>query len=359
MPTTPLFALHEALGARLEEHSGWGMPADYGDPAGEHRAGREGAVLMDLSHRGKLRLSGSDAAKFLQGMLSNRVEELSPGEGVYNTFLTRRGKFVADMHLYRRENDFAADLPPGLASVFAEAIDMYIIMDQVEVEEVTESLCGLGLFGPASARCLKEAGLGAEGLAEHGHRDVEGVHIARELWTGEDGYLLWAPPERAEALWTDFSNGGARPAGTTAFGTMTLEAGTRLFGVDMDSNINPMQAGLETTAIDFEKGCYIGQEVIAKIKYLGQVNRGLAGICLEGNLVPSRGAQVEMNGEEVGTLTRAAYCPTLEHVAALGLIHRKAMEPGTALSVREGGKEISAEVAPLPFFRNPALEIQA
>jgi len=358
MPYSPLISLHESLGARLEEHSGWKIPNNFGDPAGEHLTGRKEAVLIDLSHRGKILISGPDSAKFLQGMLSNRAENLSPGEGSYNTFLTRQGKFVTDMHLFCCEHGFAADLPPGVASAFAKAIDMYIIMDQVKIEDFTESQCGIGLFGPGSPKILKDVGLGAGGLAEHGHHEIDGIHIAREFWTGEDGYLLWVQQKRAESLWTELSNCGARPAGTSTFGTMTLEAGTRLFGIDMDSNINPMQAGIEATAIDFEKGCYIGQEVIAKIKYLGQVNRGLVGIHLDGNLVPSHGARVDLNNEEVGILTRAAYCPTLEHVAAFGLIHRKAMEPGTAFSIWECEEKIHAEVVSLPFFRNPALNAQ-
>jgi folate-binding protein YgfZ len=127
----------------------------------------------------------------------------------------------------------------------------------------------------------------------------------------------------------------------------------------MGADINPMQAGLEARAIDFEKGCYIGQEVIAKIKYLGQVNRGLTGVRLEGNRVPPAGAIVEMEGEEVGSLTRAALSPTLGKILAFGLLHRKAMEPGTPLSVRDGGGEIAGEAAALPFYKNEALDIPA
>lgn len=328
------------------------MPADFGNPASEHLASRKSAAVIDLSHRGKLRISGPDAPKFLHGMLSNRVEDLRPGEGVYATFLTRQGKFVADLHLYRGPDYFEADLAPGMASVFSEAIDKYIIMDQVEIEDLTTSQASLGLFGPDSLKILKSAGLDPGKLPEHGHVNIEGTTIAREPWTGDEGYLLTTSSDSAESLWDALSEAGATPAGLTAFETLTLEAGTPLFGLDMNSNINPMQAGLETTAIDFEKGCYIGQEVIAKIKYLGQVNRGLCGIRLSGEQIPPAGAKVEANGEEVGTLTRAAYCPTEAQTLAFALLHRKAMDTGCQVTVLDEDISLTGEVAALPFYKN-------
>jgi folate-binding protein YgfZ len=352
MPDTPLLARHQALGANLTLTMGWQVPADFGNPASEHLASRESATLIDLSHRGKLRISGPDAPKFLHGMLSNRVEDLRPGEGVYATFLTRQGKFVADLHLYRGPERFEADLAPGMATVFSEAIDMYIIMDKVEMEDLTTSQASLGLFGPNSLKILKSTGIDPGELPEHGHIDIEGTTIAREPWTGDEGYLLTTPSNNTENLWDGLIEAGATPAGLTAFETLTLEAGTPLFGPDMNSNINPMQAGLETTAIDFNKGCYIGQEVIAKIKYLGQVNRGLCGIRLSGERIPSAGAKVEANGEEVGTLTRAAYCPTEGQNLAFALLHRKAMDTGCQVTVLDGEVSLTGEVADLPFYKN-------
>ncbi|MBT3351799.1 MAG: hypothetical protein HOC91_05810 [Nitrospinaceae bacterium] len=352
MPDTPLIKKHQALGATLTLSEGWQVPANFGNPATEHLASRESAAVIDLSHRGKLRFSGPDTPKFLHGMLSNRAEDLLPGEGVYSTFLTRQGKFVADLYLYRKPESFDAILAPGMAAVLSEAIDMYIIMDQVEVEDISISQAALGLFGPESQKILKGAGLDPGELPEHGHIDIEGITIAREPWTGDEGYLLTIPIERSENLWDALLKGGAIPAGLTAFETLTLEAGTPLFGLDMNSNINPMQAGLETTAIDFEKGCYIGQEVIAKIKYLGQVNRGLCGIRLIGEQIPPTGARVEANGEEVGSVTRAAYCPTEGQTLAFALLHRKAMDTGCQVSVHDGDISLNGEVTTLPFYKN-------
>ncbi|MEE9240841.1 MAG: hypothetical protein V3U53_06610, partial [bacterium] len=122
MPASSLLSRHQAQGARLTEEAGWQMPANFGDPAAEHLTCRKSAIVMDLSHRGKIRISGPDAVGFFHGMLSNQVEGLKPGEGVYTTFLTRQGKFITDMNLYRREDDLAADLAAGMAAVFAPAI---------------------------------------------------------------------------------------------------------------------------------------------------------------------------------------------------------------------------------------------
>lgn len=355
MPESPLHARHQADGARFTEEAGWQMPADFGDAAAEHLACRAGAVAIDLSHRGKVRISGPDAVKFLHGMLSNRVEGLNPGEGVYTTFLTRQGKFIADMNLYKREEDLAVDLAPGMDTVFAEAIDMYIIMDQVEVDIVTKAQCLLGVFGPEARKILNKAGWSVPPLGEHGHALVDGVMVARELWTGEDGYLLTAPSDRAEPLWEALKLAGARPAGLNAFETLTLEAGVPLFGKDMDANINPMQAGLETRAIDFEKGCYVGQEVIAKIKYLGQINRGLVGLLIDGETRPGPGDKVFLDKNEVGTLRRCAFGPTVEGIIAFGFLHRDAMASGTKVRVHSNGSDLSGRVVDLPFYRNESL----
>ncbi|MEK6711077.1 MAG: aminomethyltransferase family protein [Nitrospinota bacterium] len=351
MPATPLLARHQKAGARLAEEAGWRMPLDFGDAEAEHRACREGAIVMDLSNRGKLAFSGPDAPAFLHGMLTNRVQDLTPGEGVYAAFLTRQGKFVSDLHLYRGEGELLALVPAGLSAPLAEALDHFIIMDQVEVADRTEALCALGVFGPKAPAAVRQAGLPWPGLPEHGHVTRDEVLSARELWTGEEGCLLLAPASRAEGLWDALAAAGARPAGLRALETLTLEAGVPLFGPDMGPEVNPMQAGLEARAIDFQKGCYVGQEVIAKIKYLGQVNRGLAGIRLEGSETPPAGAGVWHGGEEAGEVTRAALSPTLMGGIAFAYLRRKALEPGTAVRVRWEGGECPGRVAELPFYR--------
>ncbi|MDA0999344.1 MAG: hypothetical protein O2807_02340 [bacterium] len=355
MPESPLMELHEARGARFIEEAGWKMPADFGDPGAEHRAGREGAALIDLSHRGIVRFSGPDAESFLHNMLSSQVVGLRPGEGRYGTFLTRQGKLIADLTLYRTESGFLAELAPGAAPAFMEAIGHYIIMDQVEVEDLTGALCAIALSGPKARACLAQAGLPAPDAAEHSHCPSGGTLIARELWTGEEGFFLIAPHGETRAHWERLVENGAVPAGLTAFGSLSLEAGVPLFGIDMDGTVNPMQAGLETRAIDFGKGCYVGQEVIAKIKYLGQVNRGLAGIRIEGEILPPNGAKIWKDGDEVGTLTRAAHSPTLGKIISLSYLHRNAMAAGTEVTIRFNDSELAGCVAELPFYRSAAL----
>lgn len=363
MPESPLMPFHEAAAARFIEAAGWKIPADFGDPAAEHLACRKGAAIIDLSHRGAVRFSGPDTVTFLHNMLSNQVEGLQPGEGRYGTFLTRQGKLISDLTLYRTGDGLLAELPPGAAPIFIEAIGNYIIMDQVEVENLTGSLCTIGLFGPKASDYLAQAGISVPEEGEHSHLSSAGTLIARELWTGEDGYLLLAPgllaPDaQAPDLWKRLTEAGAAPAGLTAFESLSLEAGVPLFGKDMDDNVNPMQAGLEERAIDFSKGCYVGQEVIAKIKYLGQVNRGLAGILIDGETVPPEGAKVWRGGKEVGALTRAAHSPTLGKIISLSYLHRNAMAPGTEVRIRSNGAELPGQVTELPFYRPPASAIR-
>jgi folate-binding protein YgfZ len=129
-----------------------------------------------------------------------------------------------------------------------------------------------------------------------------------------------------------------------------MEAGIPLFGRELGPDVNPMQAGLEDRAVDFEKGCYIGQEVIAKIKYLGQVNRGLVGIRIAGNVVPPEGARVMFDKRETGVITRAIFSPTLEGVIAFAYLHRDAMVPGTRVEIQFNDGIFEGEVSRLPFF---------
>ena len=351
MPATPLLALHQAANAEFIEEAGHQIPASFGDAASEHLACRESAILVDLSHRGCLRFSGSDTEEFLHRMLSNRVKELEPGEGAYNTFLTRQGKFISDMYMYKGETSILASVAPGTADTLAEEIDRFIIMDQVEVANETETSFCIGLFGPESREIIAKAGMGELALEEHGHAMSGDVVVARELWTGENGYLLVGPREEAESLWRTLLDAGAKPAGIASFESLTLEAGVPLFGKDMTSAVNPMQAGLEEKAIDFEKGCYIGQEVIAKIKYLGQVNRGLVGLKVSAENTPEPGAAVYSDEKNIGSITRSAYCPTLDAILAFSYLPRAHMEPGAEVRVDCRGDDAKATVESLPFYR--------
>lgn len=351
MSATPLLDLHQAASADLLEEAGCQIPASYGNAVAEHLACRESAVAIDLSHRGNLCFSGPDTDEFLHRMLSNRVKELMPGEGAYNTFLTRQGKFISDLYMYKFDAFVVASVAPGLADTLAEEIDRFIIMDQVEVANETENSFCFGLFGPSSREIITKMNMGDPSPEEHGHTTSGNMMIARELWTGEDGYLLMGPREEAEPLWCALSNAGAKPAGVTAFESLTLEAGVPLFGKDMTSAVNPMQAGLEEKAIDFEKGCYIGQEVIAKIKYLGQVNRGLVGLKISGKTTPEPGAAVYSDGKNIGSITRAAYCPTVDAVLAFSYLPRSQMEPGAEVRVDCDGVDAKATVESLPFYR--------
>ncbi len=352
MSATPLLALHQEANAVFIEEAGWQIPASFGDAAAEHLACRESAVVIDLSHRGNLCFSGPDTEEFLHRMLSNRVKELMPGEGAYSTFLTRQGKFISDLYLYKFDSHVVASVAPGMADTLAEEIDKFIIMDQVEVaNETINSFC-LGLFGPYSREIFAKAGMGAPSPEEHGHTTSGNMMIARELWTGEDGYLLMGPRDEAESVWRALSESGAKPGGVAALESLTLEAGVPLFGKDMTSAVNPMQAGLETKAIDFDKGCYIGQEVIAKIKYLGQVNRGLVGLKLSGEGTPKPGAAVNSDENNIGSITRSAYCPTVDGILAFSYLPRAQMEPGTQVKVDCRGTEAEATVESLPFYQN-------
>ncbi len=355
MSNTPLLALHQDAKAQFIEEAGWQIPAAFENAVSEHLACRESAIVVDLSHWGNLRFSGLDREEFLHRMLSNRIKELQRGEGVYNTFLTRYGKFISDLYMYKHETFIAAILAPGMADTLANEINKFIIMDQVKITNETKTSFCFGLFGPDSRKVISRAGMVVPSLNEHDHITCDNVMIAREMWTGEDGYLLAGPREAAESVWQSLLHGGANQAGVSAFESLTLEAGTPLFGKDLTSAVNPMQAGLEEKAIDFEKGCYIGQEVIAKIKYLGRVNRGIAGLRIKSEVVPEQGAGVFFNSQHIGSITRSAYCPTVGGVLAFSYLPRAQMEPGTDVRVDCRGYDVRAIVDTIPFYQRENL----
>ncbi|MBI4715431.1 MAG: aminomethyl transferase family protein [Nitrospirae bacterium] len=382
MKKLPLHDKHAALGARFTEFNGWEIPSRYDDPVGEHQAVRQTAGLFDLSHRGKIRIDGRDRVKFLQGLVTQDIPKLKEGEGTYAVITTLKGHMVSDVRVLALSEAFLLEVEPGYEKPVLDHLNRYAVVSNVVIKEVTEDWGLLSIQGPAS-RTVLEGWLGSslnlEKEFDHTAWDIPGVtgtageagrfRIVRaprfgsqhgpqtELQTEPqpemNGYDLWIPADRTIAVWDSLRASGAaaslRPAGMATLETLRIEAGIPRFGADMNEETIPLEAGLAHRAISFEKGCYLGQEPIARIHFRGHVNWHLTGLTLEGEGLPHSGDKLYKDDKEVGWLTSIAFSPALQKPIALGYVHRGHQEPGESLQVESSGKRTTALVAAIPF----------
>jgi folate-binding protein YgfZ len=348
----PLDDEHRAQGAVMRETSGFVVPAHYGDVTAEHRAAREGTGLIDRSFVGKATVTGRDRQTFLHGMLSNEIKSLAPGQGIGAAFLDAHGKVMALLDVYVLEDRLLLELPPGLTDQTLQLLDKYLISEKAYFEAADESYCVLGAEGPGARALLSILG-GRDvdpGPYEHVEVSIAGapVRVIGRSQTGGPGYQCWTMAFHGAALWRALVESGARPVGTDALNVLRIEAGIPWYGHDVDETVILPETRLEHL-VSYNKGCYIGQEVVARVKYRGHVNRALTGLVLDGDRVPESGAKVLDDGKEIGRVTSAVRSIALGQPIALGYVRREHGAPGTAVSVHAGGASIPARVARLPF----------
>ena len=374
MKTTPLYAIQEQLGAKFaEKHSGWKIATEFADPLSEHRAVRHAVGIADVSYRGRHRVTGEDRATFLHRIISNTVEGLSAGQGAYALILTHRGKIIAELNISVLADSIAIDTAPETRESLFNALDKYIVADDVELVDVTEETGAIAVHGPESAGLL-QATLGLldlSGLPARGNvvrtpdsRFEHDLFCVRTDNTGEIGWTLYTDAEALRALWelliatgADFS---AAPVGWTALEALRIEAGVPRFGTELTDSVIPLEAELEH-AIDFEKGCYIGQEIVARMKYRGHPNRLLRGIVLDADPESpecpglSFGTPIFKAEREIGWVTSATFAPSLQRFVALGYVRMVATEAGSRVHVETSDGRVEGSVTCLPFpFNEPA-----
>jgi len=349
-----LTALHLGQGAVMEETCGWLLPAHYGDPAAEHRAVREGVGLADRSLVGKAVVTGRDRAAFLHGMVTNDIKGLQPGQGCPAAFLDAHGKVVSLLSVYALEDRLLIELPPGSTEKVLQVIDHFLISEKAYFEAADEAFIVLSIQGPRSPALIERLAGRALDLAPYAHVEVNmagaPVRVIRRAELGGAGFQCWVAPEHGEALWRALREGGARPVGVGAWEVLRVEAGVPLYGHDVDETVILPETRLEAL-VSYTKGCYIGQEVVARVKYRGHVNRALAGLVLEGARVPRHGATLHAEGKEIGRVTSAVRSLALGAPIALAYVRREHLDPGTAVSIHDGDAQLPARVAALPFVQ--------
>jgi folate-binding protein YgfZ len=306
----------------------------------QYRQLREECGLLDRSGRGVLLVSGPDAADYLQGQLTNDVEALEPGEGQHTALLDRKGHLQGYLRLLRpgTEPSYLLDTEPEALAATLRHLRMYMIGREVEVADVTEERAILSLIGPRSAEIATTPTLPEHANEETAIADVECLAVGTR-----EGIDLIADAVDRERLRKALLAAGAVEVAAEAAEILRIESGTPRFGAEMGTETMPAEAGIVADAISFTKGCYIGQETVARLHYKGRPNRHLRGLRL--SRAAEAGAALRLGEKEVGRLGGAAVSPSLGPIG-LAIVRREA-EPGAELAVGEDG--VTARVVALPF----------
>jgi tRNA-modifying protein YgfZ len=316
--------------------------SSVGTSSNEYRTITEAAGLLDRSERGKLALSGPDGKAFLQGQVSNDVEALSTGEGCYAAFLTPKGKMLGDLRILDSGDELLLDTERVALHELFNMIRRFSVGYQVELHKRTLECGLLSLVGPASDAIARAAELPE---TEHAHIPVDiGESRARAIRT-DVGVDLLCDASDVEALIAVLHDAGAAPVSEEAVECLRIEHGRPRYGIDLDDTVIPQEAGLNERAVSFTKGCYVGQETVARLHYRGKPNRHLRGLRLSAPAV--RGAQVTFEGRAVGQLGTVAVSPRFGAIA-LAFV-RRAVPVGASVAVDSGSSDVAAEVVELPF----------
>ncbi len=300
------------------------------------------AGVLDLSNRSRLCLLGADRAKFLHGQVTNDITDLAENTGCYAALVNAKGKMESDLFAYRLTDEILFDFEPGLAAAVQARLEKFIITEEVEVADAAPHFGLLSVQGPTAAAIMAALQLPAPEAELALEKTADEIYIINQPRLGSNGFDLFVPVDLFEQVKGQLLE-HAPLSGEAAFEKARVLATIPRFGIDLTSNNLPPEGGLEARAISYAKGCYIGQEVIARIRTYGQVQRVLRGLKLNGAATVCD--EIFHGEKKVGELSSVITAPD----AALALIRREANEPGTALRVETKNGSVNAEVATLPF----------
>ncbi|MBI2503825.1 MAG: aminomethyl transferase family protein [Candidatus Latescibacteria bacterium] len=318
------------------EHSGWQLPAHYGDPEAEYRAGHQGAVLRDASHWSRLRFAGRDHLDFLHRMTTNHFRGLQEGAGLEAVFTDNRGRILEVGVFYRAGETTLAVLSPGGRQTIPAWLDRYIFAEQIAIQDLTLETGMLEVTGPQAAALVAQTlGKNLNSVTDHhllNDPHAEGVWQARLDRFGHAGLRAMGPAAKLVELWGELRAGGAQPLGEEAWEILRVEAGLPLQGRELGEEHNPWEANLGR-AIHMDKGCYIGQEVIARLDTYAKVKQRLMGLELPEGRLPAAGTLLRAGTSEAGHLTSAVRIPGQQGGIALAYVRREHWQPGTLLQL--------------------------
>jgi folate-binding protein YgfZ len=349
MTVTQLTEKMSASGAATELYRGAHTVAAYSDVRAEFAALRSGHAVYDLGWRAKIMLTGSDRVRWLNGMITNNVKDLPLNHGVYAFLLNPQGRIQADLYAYNRGEYLLVDTDQSQVEKVLSIFDHYIIMDDVEVSKIDDRLTAIGMAGPKAHEVLHAAGIEVPPIKRLEVHDTTwqqiGLTIVRADREAYESYEVWLAPSHVNTLWSALVNAGATPAGSMSFELFRIAAGTPSYGVDITERDLPQETE-QTRAVHFNKGCYVGQEIVERIHSRGNVHRMFTGFVLHGAR-PEAGTKIEADGKVVGETTSCAIVPKAqgELTVALGYIRREHATPGKEVLIGGSG----ARVSKVPF----------
>ena len=375
---SPLESSHQRLAATMTEREGWSLPESYGDKLLEYAVVREtGAGLIDLSSRGRILVTGNEAVQFLNGLITNDMKTLAVNSWMPAVFPNVQGRLIASVRVARLKDEgtdknvcptFLIDTEAATHERVLKTIERFTLAGDFRVTDVTKATAMLSMQGKKAVEVVRTVlGDHASGLLPNqlmqipdpetrddrirSHEPARAVTVMRASHTSEDGFDLVVNEDQAGDFWDALENAGARPVGYAALEILRIEAGIPRYGVDMDETNIVTETSLDD-AVSYTKGCYVGQEIIARIKYRGHVAKKLTGVMFE------RAAEVEVDatiqaadGKEVGRITSVTYSPHLGRTIALAYLKYDYLASGTSLKVISGTEVFEARVMELPFVR--------
>jgi len=367
---SPLHETHARLGASMIERDGWSVPESYGDVLFEYAAVREGgAGITDLSPRGRILVRGTEAVQFLNGLITNDMKTLAENSWMPAAFPNVQGRLIAGVRVVRLKDEgtdrnvcpaFLIDMESATHERVLKTIERFTLAGDFRVTDITNQTAHLSVQGNKATHVVHTVlGEGAAGLETSGAMELSWQHggtsaavtVIHATHTSEDGFDLIVNADQAGALWDALHNAGARPVGYDALEILRVEAGLPRYGVDMDDTNVVTETGLDD-AVSYTKGCYVGQEIIARIKYRGHVAKKLSGLAFDPAQQVAAGVVLKSaDGKEIGRTTSVTYSPHLGRTIALGYLKYDYLATGTVVKVNAGDKEIPAQVTELPFVR--------
>lgn len=350
-----LYDYQARQGATFTERDGWLVVQHFGDTKAEYESVRSAAGVIDLCNQAMLQFTGSDRLSYLQGMLTNDLRQLKMFEGQQAAILTQQGKIIAVVRVLCAMSSFYLDFYAPLKSSILAHLNRYLVADDVEIHDPNEAWKMLSLQGP-NAKMILDALVGPAdipaALDHHAMVSVDGspVCVVRADRTGYGGYDLIAKAEENLALTQRLNRLGAVNIGAAAANILRVEAGIPRHGIDYQEDHLFLELDLPSS-VSFNKGCYLGQEIVERIRSRGHVNKKLCALVIEGDKPPNAGARVQADGKDVGQITSAEFSPVQQRVVALAYVNKDSWTPATRLIVRQDNVEIPCTVVTRPTMK--------
>jgi aminomethyltransferase len=341
----------------MVDFGGWELPQQYTSIRDEHIAVRMVAGLFDISHMGRFKVTGAAGFDFLQSLLTNDLSRIGQGRAQYNLMCNEQGGILDDLVVYWGDDGFVVVVNASNRERDLDWMRSHA-PPAVDIEDRTFDLALIALQGPRAEELMPAKGL--DDLPYFGFRpaQVAGIDalVSRTGYTGEDGFEIFVPADRVVKVWDAILENGAPhgmlPAGLGARDATRLEAALRLYGNDMDDSVNPYEAGLGWT-VRLDKGEFIGRDALAQVKRVGPM-RTLVGLKTAPGDIARHGAAVQSQDRQVGSVTSGTHSFFLGHPIALALVEVASLRVGETAGVDVRGRQASAEVVQLPFYRGSA-----